>query len=356
MNCNESIELLPLRHDAEFGEEQRRRLEDHLATCDGCRAEAAAWEAPMGALAGLTVPPLEDGEIDRIVNAALPHSSSGPRWSGWWSHAAAVLLGVSVVALPRGCEQGTGAVEIREVAVEVPVEVPIEVPVERIVEKRVEVLVEVPVETTVEKPVEKIVERIVYRDRVVMNDLQPRFDAQLRAANLLSDAARTGLRLVDRAYQRIEERSIGAEVTPPIAVQPTRPQVQAKAGGRSTRRTERQRTHLEVRRVDGRVTLRTRGSVVEVIPVLIDKLGSEDGAVVAAAADRLQSMRANFGSRAVELRPSNPAPARRSGIRALLSSGSTKVRASELDDADLWRDWWERQQAADGTRRLAASI
>lgn len=259
-------------------------------------------------LGSLKVPPLGEGEVDRIVEAAMPipTSGSGPSssWGGWWSHAAAVLVGVSLMALGRGCQEAKTELEIREVAVRVPVEVPVEV----IVEVPVEVPVEVSVERLVEVPVEKIVERIVYRDRVVASE------------------------------------------------RPSPPEAQAKAPRRVARSTGSQRTHLEVRRVDGRVMLRTRGSMADVIPVLIDALDSDDGAVVAAAADRLETVRAGFGARAVELRPSKPVRARRSGLRAVLSSGRTEVRATEMDDAELWREWWERQQALEGTRRLAASI
>ena len=71
-------------------------------------------------LASLTVPPLDREEVDQIVNAAMPTVAPGPSWVGWWSHAAAVLVGVSLMALGRGCQGPIESVEVREVAVEVP--------------------------------------------------------------------------------------------------------------------------------------------------------------------------------------------------------------------------------------------
>ena len=367
MNCNETSHLIPLRDDAGLGAEERRLLEAHLATCGECQQEADALAGPLQALRGMNVPDLESTEVDRIVSAAMPRSSS--HWSGWLSHAAAVLVGVSLMAGGRGCQSDTGSlapddqVEVADartlqdpkVSGEAVREVIVEVPVTEYVDR----VVEVQMEVRVEVPVEKVVERIVYRDRPVVHALQPRLDAQLRAANLFSQATLAGVQLIDRAYTRIDQRGVPSASGAAPTVGPARPRVIAKAledPAAPKARYESKRTHLEVRRVGGRVTLRTRGSLLEVVPVLIDTLESEDGAVVAAALDSLQSIHADLGPRAVDLRPEAAPPSRRSGLRALLSSRKAPIRASELDNATLWRDWWTRQRAADGNQRRAAAI
>ena len=278
-----------------------------------------------GPLGNLNVPALDATEIERIVGAAMPQSSSS--WSGWWSHAAAVIAGISLMAAGRGCQSGGGST--REVIVEVPV---VEF-VERIVQVPIEVPVEVPVEVRVSVPYETVVERIVYRDRPVTHALPPRVD---QAADAELDAA--------------------AASTPGELASSTPKPTVADKKKKAARSRASQRAHLEVRRVGSRVTLRTRGLLTEIVPVLIDTLESTDGAVVLAALDRLQSIHADLGARAVDLRPEVTPPRRRSGIRALLSARAPSIRASELDDAALWRGWWARQQASDDDQRRAGSI
>ena len=107
---------------------------------------------------------------------------------------------------------------------------------------------------------------------------------------------------------------------------------------------------------DGKVTLKTRGALSEIVPVLIDTMESGDSDVVAAAFDRLQSIRVDLGEEALELRDEDGERSRAGGIRRLLSSRGSESRQLDLRDPSLWRDWWKRQQVASGRNLSATSI
>ncbi|QDV09165.1 hypothetical protein Poly30_47220 [Planctomycetes bacterium Poly30] len=317
----------------------------------------------------LAVPTLAPAEVERMVAAAMPIGSvtpaaaGRPRWIGWVSHAAAILLGMLIAhGALRGLDDGeivtdqrttlaVAAPEVREVRVEVPVEVPVEVVVEVPVETIVEKIVEVPVE------VEKTVERIVYRDRIVENPLQARWDRQLRIADMAGQVSVLALAGIGRAYEDLQARvQRSAELQVIASADPVQGYPPSETRRAALSSASASRAHVEVRREGARVTLRTRGTLSEVIPVLIDTMESEDSEVVAAAFDRLQSIRVDLGEEALDLRDTEGARAPGGGLRGMLFSRGAEAPAVDLRDPLVWRDWWARQQVASGMALIATSI
>lgn len=345
--------------DGELAGDDAARYEAHLEVCASCAERAEELAGAVGALRGLPVRPLDSDEVGAIVAAAMPGlptaagAAAAPAAAGVVlagpgstrrrrvalavTHAAALVVGLGL-AWSLGARAEAEPVE-RVVRVEVPVdrEVRVEVPVEVVKEVTREVLVEVPVEVIVEKPVE------VEVDVPVPHPFQARWDGALAMAQGVASLAAHGADAFGAAMERRADRIAAAEAAEFERAVASAPVVaQAEPAPVEAQRT---RTGLVVRREGGRVSLRTRGTLDEVVPALIDALENEDVAVAAAALDRLEDLRDELGgdgpaamtSFAAEERPVDDA----GGIRGLLRA-SRERRSDEPapDAAEAWRAWW----------------
>lgn len=338
--------------DGDLSEEELAVYGAHLAACEACALRAEELVQSVEALRSLELPRLDSGDVSSIVAAALPVGApavpvlAGPG-SARRRPAAAVLTHAAALVAGLGLAWAFLRTETPEplervVRVEVPVEKEVtrEVRVEVPVEVRVEVPVEVPVEVVVEKPVEVLVEV------PTPHPMQPRWDETLGVARGVAGLVAQGATALDRALTRRAQRIAAASVVEPEPERPvvaeppgTRASVAVAAGPREGG------VGLVVRRVGGRVSLRTVGAPEEYVPALIDALDGDDAAVAAAALDRLEVLRDEMGgaprAALVSFDADEGAVDAAGGIRGLLRA-SRERRADEDSSvpSSAWRDWW----------------
>lgn len=73
MNCDNALHLLGLEHDGRLPASDRRRLDDHVASCTACAAEKR-WLARLGDVAGSLV----DRETPPDLAARIAAGATGP--------------------------------------------------------------------------------------------------------------------------------------------------------------------------------------------------------------------------------------------------------------------------------------
>lgn len=313
MNCDDIRPLFSDRLDGVLDDEARTRSDAHLATCAACASEWNEFQQATGALQSLGVPPLEAGYVDAIVGAALgaaPAATSTPRWGGWRfvSHAAAVLLGAALFgAFAR--EGAEPEPEIREVVRTVVQEIPVPGPTpepEVLVEWRERTVVEIAYvdrdvvrEVEVERPVEVFV-----RDRSFEGTLAFVGESFAAWGAALSNFERETEPQVEAPLEDDWRRELTQREPPPSRTALTEPTRDAT---------------LVVRRDGDQVSLRTRGTLDEVVPALIARLDDQDPAVRQAVEARLLEIQAQLGG-----------------------AGTTQATAAENDGFGPigWRRWW----------------
>jgi anti-sigma factor RsiW len=69
MSCRELVELITDYLDDALPDRERRRLEAHLADCDGCRAYLAQLEQTIALTGRVEAEPLPPGMLDALVRA-----------------------------------------------------------------------------------------------------------------------------------------------------------------------------------------------------------------------------------------------------------------------------------------------
>ncbi len=332
MNCDDLLPLLSDRLDGALDDRARARFDAHLSTCANCAREWSEFQQATGALQSLGVPPLEAGYVDAVVGAALSAapaatSTSTRSWRRVASHAAAVLLGAALFgayardAVPAEPEiREVVRTEVREVLVPGPIPEP-----EVVVEWRERTVVEVEYvdrevlrEVEVERPVEVFV-----RDRS--------FEGTLATVGASLAAWGDAVSNLEREPAPIEAPPEDDEWVRQLTRNDTPPPLPARSD------PTRDAT-LVVRRDEGRISLRTRGTLEEIVPALIARLEDEDPAVQQAVESRLLEIQAQLGG-----------------------TDATAVAATAGDGFGPigWRRWWPEEsedvtEASSATERWSA--
>ena len=364
MNCYHAQALFSARLDGDESPDAID-LDRHLQACPSCREAYARFSAGAGVLRRWTPAPIPEAEVSSILELTVPHlpHEKTRRGRPLLTHAAALLLGGTLVGWERSAHLAEPAPLAESKVVTRIVEVPVEIPIERRVEIPIEVPVEVPVEVFVDVPREVVVERIVTRDRFVPHPLQARHDVEGRLIASLAEIGASALALSNAMFERVD---LGPPMSPgqtPAAIASTARRPKALRVG--SERTALPEPALEVLRDGDRVTLRTSGSIQQVVPALLGTLDGPDTAVASSALAQLERIRSGLGDRAVPLsasrgeRPDDDAPG---GIRALWRasndrrSGSERVGIrSDSIPVEAWRDWWARQRESLGLAARATT-
>ena len=362
--------------DGDLSRGEELEFTAHLATCERCARTFAEFERSVLAMQGATVPPLSGAALEATVGAAFPElqatpggpvpfgrsrggeghppGRSGTPWPLFLSHAAAVLIGCTLMFGGRAMFSRGGAQPAPE-RIEVPVEVirEVEVPVEVIVEVPKEVIREVIREVPVEVEVE----------RLVPHPLQRRLDAGYGVAANVTDIALLSARGLGgaleaaSAQQAMRIAELGdEEARRPDVSSEQRPSRSDAIDGPRRSAPRRPAAALVVLRDGERLSLKTRGTRAQVVPALIDALDDSDPALAAAAHGQLMGIRArmvasgldsdSFPQTEERVSASLDAPIDRAGgLRGLLrqsrdegvepDGGSRSEYTSEY-----WRTWW----------------
>lgn len=373
--------------DGELSSAQERDFRGHLGDCERCAAAFARLEKSVAAMRGAKVSALSDREVEATVAAAFPEiapaapgpargpvhqitSGRGAPWPLVLSHAAAVLLGCTLMFGGRAAlfGSGTGPKPLPPERIEVPVEVirEVEVPVEVLVEVVVEVPREVIREIRVEVPVQVEVERVVVKR--VPHPLQMRLDAGYRIAANVTEVAALSARGLSGALEaaaaseamHLADAGDIATERPDTGALPATIRAQSRGAVRAPGRV-RSGGALVVQRDGDRLSLRTRGPREVVVPALIDALDSSDETLAAAALGQLMSLRDRMVEAGLE-DDSFPTGSTRGvaaleqpidragGLRGLLRQSRDRDlefgdASLESTSADAWRAWWQTASA-----------
>lgn len=321
MNCDDLLPLFSDRLDGALDEQARARFDAHVSECADCTREWREFQQATGALQSLGVPPLEAGYVDAVVGAALSATPAAasitPRsWRRVASHAAALLLGAALFG--AFAREGAPAepevrevvrTEIREVLVPGPTPEP-----ELVIEWRERTAVEIEYvdrevvrEVEVERPVEVFV-----RDRSFEGTLATIGEGLAAWGSAVSSFERELTPIETQPEDEVWVRQLTRSDPPPQRplAEPTRDAT------------------LVVRRDEGRVSLRTRGTLEEIVPALIARLEDEDPAIQQAVESRLLEIQSQLG-----------------GSEAT----TVEVTAGDGFGPIGWRRWWpeESEDAAE---------
>lgn len=364
--------------DGSLSDQEQASAREHLATCEACRSSYASFERATLALSSLRLADTPSAHVDDVMAALAPAFTTRP--SGWirarriLTHAAALLFGVGLAwAFGRSGGTPQGDTEVAPRVVEVVREVP------------KEILREVPVEV-----VRTVwIEHVAYLDRPISSspsrDEQARHELVSKLASALSEVARAAVsfqttRREGASTLRQSEaepapvpatKPMGSEGAPQLAV--ASPLLDERASGREAHANSRA-THrpsnpswgpssrprsladpssseiaspVRILRTDGRVRIRTRGPLAEVVPVLIDTLDDADPNVARAAEQHLESLRAELvGEGALPLRARDSLQERASQspsdrLLGLFAPAAASEEAPATPDPRAsWTDWW----------------
>lgn len=356
------------------GELQGAALAEHEAHCAKCSACAEAWEefaASIGDLRGLGVQPVTDTYVDSLVAAAIaaPVVAGAGRERRPWllTHAAALLLGAALVLLflrvfgdrflsqtvleeqqesslaeadrtPATAGTGAPSKETQLPTIE-------NLPFDR--EPRVEI-------------VREFVERIEYIATPAPPAEILRVGPSTGEVNAITSAlSRFGesLASVSRALSERAESSAGqnpleqsiAQVTPPSAETPKSARAASDAPRPNRRRVEANTppATLVVTQRDGALSIVTRGSLDEVVPALISRVGDQDQRISELVQSRLREIWADRTGRSPDEAPFGVAMAEpemgRFGWRRWYEEPS-KSNPS-LDTEEQWAQWWSQESS-----------
>lgn len=326
MNCSQAEDRFSEFHEGSLQAAETQRLEAHLADCEACRRNFESFRYALGDLQALEVRETSETEVASILAAVdlatqdTPAARPTGRIHPFVSHLVAAGIGALLIWFfwPR------------EIAGE-QVVVEREVPVETVVEKLVEV--EVPVEVVREVPVE--VERIVEVEveRFVAHPLQANADRLLAFSESVVELALLA------EGEREQNLAVETEVDEPS---------ESLFVSR-----EELRSPVRVVRSEEDVSIRTRGSTSEVVPVLIGMLTDPDSRVRTVVQQRLEEIRGVAGTPGAEVEPPTRTPVGIANLRALIHG--TKPAAEPVDESpeaqiERWREWW----ASESTNLAAA--
>jgi hypothetical protein len=99
MRCERVLAMLGAYADGEVAGETRARLDEHLATCEGCRTELATLGSLGKLLTGLPAPALPDNLeafiLDAVMSSPSQHRRTAPLGSLLLRAAAALLVAMT---------------------------------------------------------------------------------------------------------------------------------------------------------------------------------------------------------------------------------------------------------------------
>ena len=343
MNCNETKELFSPFFDGELGADLRQEFDAHRAACEECGRGYQEFERATHALQHLEVRDVERAYVDELAAVAWeadPEAEAAAalvppprsRLAPMMSHAAALLSGAALVLLfLRPSTADLPRVEPKAVAA--PVVQPVVEVVEHIRERvhTVEVPVLVPLPPKV-REVDSGVGLALFAEA-----LHAFGGALGQSTELLA------------ALQAAPEPEVEREEPVPDSLPEAPPTPATEVGPRPTPRvtraypspTPRRAAAVVVERRGSVLSLQTNGTLDEIVPALISRLGDDDPMVVEAARGQLRDIHARRdGEGAASPEDRDPDPAvRHIGWRRWTERESETPSASEK-----WSTWWERER------------
>ncbi|MEM7201281.1 MAG: zf-HC2 domain-containing protein [Planctomycetota bacterium] len=352
MSCPSSEQAFAARFDETLTPAEAARFDQHLDGCASCHASYADYRTAIGALRS-TPPRRTSPELKRNILAGVAAAAAAgqtPRHLVWGrvlaraaSLAAAALLGAVLTAAwfwptrsEPAIEPAAPQVVERIVEVERPVEVTRWVEVERLV--------------PMERVVERVVERTVPIERVVRRGPWLSWDAAPVARALRG--LTKGLEAAAGAYRDVH-LAVRADLAAAEAREARRPGPAAEPMGAPTApptapparlgqwRDPVARASVQIRKTkDGTIRLQLRGTLDEVVPMLLAELGHADPEVAALVERRLS----DFAARVAADPKVGPRVVDPTAVAAATPVRRAREAERELDDppppAERWTAWW----------------
>lgn len=298
MNCEHLEDLFSARFDGDLANHERDAFDAHMANCQTCNGAWAEFQSAVGTLRNVarseTTPELHAATLAAVAGAG-PAVKPRPRrrtlqllLAAFGGAAAAMLLAWllfgfggkqtlaialdnTIVALQRGeTHTAAGLVVSRSASGELSVRALPVAPViiDRVVEVPVEVTVEVPVDRIVEVPVEVEVTRVP----LFTIDTSTWVAALGKAAKELG-AGMHAMAAANRAAAAARQTDPSQSGSRPPTIEPRiAPSLAAATDDASASNG----ASLRVRKVDGRMTLETSGTLEELVPALLAQLTTPD--------------------------------------------------------------------------------